>query len=484
MRVFPLLLSVALVGWLTAEGVAADPIAWLPAEINAVARINVAEVYQTPLARKEGWIKKATESFIQQESFIPPGTRQILVGAELELTDNLKSLRKFSVIVPDSQFTLEKLSLWLPSGISTFSGKPSSQFGNDGYVVDVGDGNWLVSESSSRQVMSRWLRNGPTPGGSRLSPYFNTALNSKENSALLILAIDLQDIFSAAEIGQELKSTGWFSSESAAKNAAEVLETVKGITIAIAVDTERKGTATLEFGKDATVLKPVLEKLVAAVMNRVGAASEDVQGWKWTVNGSRVTGTGSVSQGEAREMLSILEPPSITQAISESSSNSQTAPTANDRMARTSLSYCKSVQVLLNDLRTTLKKERDNHALHFERYARKIDDLPMLNVDPALLNFGANVSGSLRYQAQTHRMSKIQAGTRQQQQSGGAQNFGGGFGPFGGDWQQSVIGLRDGAVDAEENQRSKQVRFSEWKQIEDGLVSVRRSMTEKYQIEF
>jgi len=231
MRVFPLLLSVTVMAWLTVEGDAADPIAWLPAEINAVARINVAEVYQTPLARKEGWIKKATESFIQQESFIPPGTKQILVGAELELTDNLKSLRKFSVIVPDSQFTLEKLSLWLPSGISTFSGKPSSQFGNDGYVVDVGDGNWLVSESSSRQVMSRWLRNGPTPGGSRLSPYLRTALNSKENSAQLILAIDLQDNFSAAEIGQELKSTGWFSSESAAKNAAEVLETVKGITL-------------------------------------------------------------------------------------------------------------------------------------------------------------------------------------------------------------------------------------------------------------
>ncbi len=482
MRVFRLLMSVALLGWLTVEGVAADPLAWLPAEVNAVARINVAEVYQTPLARKEGWIKKATESFIQQESFIPPGTKQILVGAELELSDNLKSLRKYSVVVPDAQLTLEKLSAWMP--ISTFAGKPSTQFGNDGYVVDAGDGSWLVSESSSRQIMSRWLKNGPTLGGNRLSPYLRSAMNSKENSAQFLLAIDLQDNFSAEEIRQELKSTGWFSSDSASKSAAEVLETVKGITIAIAVDTERKGTAILEFGKDATVLKPVLEKLVAAVMNRVGAASEDIQGWKWTINGSRVTGTGGVSQGEAREMLSILEPPSITQAISASSSNSQSASTANDRMARTSLSYCKSVQVLLNDLRTTLKKERDNHALHFERYARKIDDLPMLNVDPALLNFGANVSGSLRYQAQTHRMSKIQAGTRQQQQSAGAQNFGGGFGPFGGDWQQSVIGLRDGAVDAEENQRSKQVRFSEWKQIEDGLVSVRRSMTEKYQIEF
>ena len=481
MRAFRLFLSVALVGWMAVEGFAADPLAWLPAEVNAVARINVAEVYQTPLARKEGWIKKATESFIQQESFIPPGTKQIVVGAELELSDNLKSLRKYSVVVPDAQLTLEKLSAWMP--ISTFEGKPSTQFGNDGYVVDAGDGSWLVSESSSRQIMSRWLKNGPASGGSRLSPYLRSALNSKENSAQFTLAIDLQDNFSSAEIGQELNSTGWFGSESAAKSAAEVLETVKGITISIAVDTERKGTATLEFGKDATVLKPVLEKLVAAVLNRVGAASDDVQGWKWTINGTRVTGTGGVSQGEAREMLSILEPPSITQAISASSNNSQSASTANDRMAKTSLSYCKSVQVLINDLRMTLKKERDNHALHFERYARKIDDLPMLNVDPALLNFGANVSGSLRYQAQTHRMSKIQAGTRQQQSSQ-ANNFGGSFGPFGGDWQQSVVGLRNGAIDAEENQTAKQVRFSEWKQIEDGLVAVRRSMTEKYQIEF
>jgi len=481
MRVFLLFLPVALLGWLTVEGNAADPIAWLPAEINAVARINVAEIYQSPLARKEGWMKKATESFIQHESFIPPGTKQVFVGAELELSDNLKSLRKYSVIVPDAQLTLEKLSAFLPNGISTFAGKPSSQFGNDGYVVDAGDGSWLVSESSSRQIMSRWLKNGPMPGGNRLSPYLRSALSSQDNTAQLLLAIDLQDNFSATEIGEELKSTGWFSSESGAKSAAEVLETIKGITVAIAVDTERKGTATLDFGKDATVLKPVLEKLVAAVLNRVGASSEDVLGWKWNINGSRVTGTGAVSPGETREMLSLLEPPSITQAISASTSNNE--PTGNDRMARTSLSYCKSVQVLLNDLRITLKKERDNHALHFERYARKIDDLPMLNVDSALLDFGAKVSGSLRYQAQTHRMGKIQAGTRQQQ-SAGAHNFGGSFGPFGGDWQQSVIGLRDGSIDAQENQGAKQVRFSEWKQIEDGLVSVRRSMTEKYQIEF
>ena len=63
---------------------AADPLKWLPAEVNAVARVNVGEIYQSPIAKKEGWLKRAAESFIQQESLGPPGTEQIVVGAELE----------------------------------------------------------------------------------------------------------------------------------------------------------------------------------------------------------------------------------------------------------------------------------------------------------------------------------------------------------------------------------------------------------------
>ena len=469
---------------LAADVMAADPLAWLPAEINAVARINVAEIYQSPLAKKEGWIKKATESFIQQEAFIPPGTRQILIGAELDLSDNLMAHRKYAVLVPEAQLTLEKLSAWLPGGIETLSGKPAAQFGNDGYVVDVGDGCWLTTVSSSRQLMSRWLRNGPMPGGPQLSSYLRSALKAKENTAQLILAIDLQDNFSAQEIALQLKSTDWFGSESGAENAAKVLESIHGITIGISVGTERTGTATLDFGRDAAPLKPVLEKMIAAVMKRVGTSSEDVQEWKWSVKGSQVVGTGSVSPGGARGLLSIMDPPSITHAISASSAVIETTP--EDRMAKTSHKYCKSVQVLLDDLRATLNKERDNHALYFERYGRKIDDLPSLNVDVALLDYGAKVSSSLRYQGQSQRMHKINAGTRTQQSYGsnGYNGYYGNVGSYNSGNDIYSVAAGSATIGAEENQAAKSVRFAEWKQIEDGLVAVRRAMTAKYNIEF
>ena len=68
MRSSSYLLAVSIFAGFATIAVAADPVAWLPADINAVARLNVAEIYKTPLAKKEGWIKKATESFVQQDA--------------------------------------------------------------------------------------------------------------------------------------------------------------------------------------------------------------------------------------------------------------------------------------------------------------------------------------------------------------------------------------------------------------------------------
>jgi len=477
--------AVLLVANPVADIMAADPLSWLPSDVNAVARVNVAEIYQSEIARKEGWIRKATESFVQQESFIPPGTKQIVVGAELDLSDNMMARRKYSVLVPEDSMTLEKLSPWFASGIDTISGKKLAQFGNDGFIVDAGDGCWLTSVSSSRQFISRWLRNGPTSGGNQLSPYLRSALKGADKSPQLILAIDLQDNFSASEILEQLQSADWFNSKDGAKNAADVIESVRGITIVISIGADRTGTATLEFGKDAAPLKPILDKLVPEVLDRVGVAADKLQEWKWTVKGNQITGGGSVSPGTGREVLAILDPPSITHAMSANSTSDSTNP--DEVIAKTSLKYCKSIQVLLSDLRGTLNREKNNHAVLFERYGRRIDDLPKLNVDSQLLDFGTRVSSSLRYQGQAERMNKINAGTSKRRTFAAASmqgNFGN-VGPFDNvGWNPISPSDAPGVLDAQANERSKEVRFSEWKHIEDGLVAVRRAMTEKYKLEF
>src|SRR6185437_6762366 len=115
MRSLLSVLILSIIGILSTGALAADPVAWIPADVNAVARINVAEIYKSPLAQKEGWLKKAAESFVQQDSFVPPGTTQILVAAALDVTDNFMSGQKYAVLVPDAKTTLESLSAWLPA---------------------------------------------------------------------------------------------------------------------------------------------------------------------------------------------------------------------------------------------------------------------------------------------------------------------------------------------------------------------------------
>lgn len=472
------LVSLLILGWATSS-FAADPIAWLPADVNAVARINVAELYKTPLAKKEGWLAKSMESFIHQDAFIPPGTTQIVIGAELDLSDTLAANRKYAVIVPEGHLTVDKLSDWLPGGVETISDRPAAPFGAGGYVLDCGDGCWLATTVSSRQSLSRWYREGAAASTWRIPRYLHRALRAKENTAQFVMAIDLQDNFSEARIRAELKDTDWIKSDAAMQNVAKTLEGVLGITFSINIDQDRTGTILVDFEKNTAVLKPILDKLVLAIRQRVGANSDEFDSWKWDVKGTQVIGTGLVSPGGGRKLLSILEPPSITHAIS-ASAQATSEVTPEQKMGKTTLKYFKSIRVLLDDLQVTLKKSIDNHALYMERYARKIEELPRLNVDPILLDYAEKVSSSLRYQGQTQRMSLIKAGTENLQTWNSGSTW---VGPYGWSAYRPNPGTAN-VIDAQANQEEKSVRFAEWKQIEEGLTVVRRKMTDKYQIEF
>lgn len=464
-----------------ATGIAADPIAWLPGDINAVARINVADLYKSQLALKEGWLKKSTEAFIQQEAFVPPGTSLILTGADLEISGGLTATRTYSVLVPDKQMTLDTLSTWVPGKLESFMGKPLGNFGSNGYVADAGDGCWLTNGSSNRQLITRWLKTGLAPSGPQLPAYLKPALYSKEAVPQLLMAIDLQDNYSGQAISEELKATDWIKSDTDAESISKVLERVQGITIGITVTDKAMGQATVDFGIDTTPLKPVLDQLVAAVLEHAGIADKEVDDWKWITKGKQVVGSGPVAPGAGRRLVSILEPPSITMAIAAKPEKPNDAASDPELVQRVSLKYSKSIQVLLEDLRKELSATNRINTNTVLRYARKIDNVPTLNVDGALLDFAAKVSNSLRYQSQSIRMNNLGA-ISQKANSFGTTYYGTNNNGYVGSYTAGPgVGM---SIDAENRQASRGVVYSEWKQIEDGLVALRRAMTEKYKVQF
>lgn len=475
---------------LMATARAADPVAWLPADINAVARINVLDVYKSQLAQKEGWLKKSTESFIQQEAFIPPGTSQIVIGAQLDLSSDMNALQKYSILVPDQKTKLESLIAWVPGEIETYSGKPLGNFTNSGFVADAGDGCWLTNGSFSRQLITRWLKAGPKAGGRFQSEYLKAALNSKE-PAQLLMAIDLGDNFSAQFVGDELKATDWFKSPSEAESVAKILESVQGITIAFTVDTKSTGKATIDFAKDVTSLKSVLDRLVDAVTQRAGVSPDDIQGWTWSTKGHQIVGIGPVLPGGGRRLVSFLDPPAITLAMAQSANESADPAAANKpktgapldpaQIGKITMKYFKSFQVLIEDLRHDLKNTKYNYAVYFEKYAKKIDDLPTLHVDPVMLDFAARVSSSIRYQSQTYRMNNIGAGVSK---AGNLASGVGSYGSYYGGATAAGVATAGISIDAQKNQASRGLAISEWKQIDEGMAALRRALTDKYQVQF
>ena len=190
-----------------------------------------------------------------------------------------------------------------------------------------------------------------------------------------------------------------------------------------------------------------------------------------------------------RQIVSLIAPGSGHRDLSAEETSPSAATSPETIKATMSQKYFRSVKGLIDELHQTLNKTRDNHADWFERYARKIDDLPIKDIDKDLLTFGGNVSNSFRYQAQAKRRAGVRSGVREAQpndQTNSGYNSVGPYGTYGTySWSTTVrVEPERGQIRTEENAAATQVRISEWKQIEDGMVQVRRVLTERDNVEF
>src|SRR5262249_15146445 len=129
------------------------------------------------------------------------------------------------------------------------------------------------------------------------------------------------------------------------------------------------------------------------------------------------------------------------------------------------------------------------NALWFDKWARKIDRLPLVNVDKDLLGFGQYISGSLRDMATSVRGIGIQSGARTAQvyqqvstsYNAGMSYWGGGA-SYDAEWN-NVDGERR-AIRAEERAKGATSARGIASDIEDATAKIRVAMTQKYNVEF
>lgn len=157
----------------------------------------------------------------------------------------------------------------------------------------------------------------------------------------------------------------------------------------------RSGVLRAEFEEDIAATREFAKPLLLEFLSQNGATIDEFYDWDVVVSGKRLEMRGELNQSGTRRILSLLDaPPSLQQSAQDAAASGD----ESQLELLTSKSYFRTIVSLLEDLRGAKRRRQTmgQIGVWFQNYARRIEQLPILNVHPDLLDFGWFVSSSLR----------------------------------------------------------------------------------------
>jgi hypothetical protein len=259
------------------------------------------------------------------------------------------------------------------------------------------------------------------------------------------------------------------------------------------------GKIKVDFARDVSALSELAKPNLLTVLQERGLMIDDLNSWTAKAQGKLVTLEGELSESGLRLVSSLISPPTPALGGAE---KEPSAEAAADATAKATQAHFRAVNELLEDLRGKRGQAKTvgQIGVWFDNYARRVDRLPMVNVDKEMLDYSRYVSQQLRNSAMAIKGIGIRSGVRQAQETtqgvstpyasgGGYDNYR--YGRYG--WYAGVESR--GMNRYEQAQTGARIRMEErgtgaaqarsiMQDIENVTAQVRRTMTEKYNLEF
>ncbi len=381
----------------------------IPESTNLLLLADVEALFNSPYGRGQQWREKAAQASGQKLGLTDDITR-FVVAAGVELQDAEINWRvgmaQFHGGMPDIQRlaareggfveTISRTQVaWTPRGFYLVTFKPDIM----GFVAPT-----------TRQAISRWITSTFVKPRTFPPSFADRAIYRADRDSQVVLVLNLDQA-----IAPPLLET-WLASQDYVKKArldpkllSETLATVKSAFLQVEVKESIQGTIVVESQFDLNYAKTIGKDLVLSVLDEYGAALDELPTWSGGVEGKTITLSGRMSEESLRRVLSLARLPRLTPP--KSSESEELAPVQPAQAAavaskydkpdvvRASQAYFRSVA----DLLAGLKRQKANNAssakLWYERYAKQIEELPLLGVDKDLLDWGAKVARTLREMA-------------------------------------------------------------------------------------
>jgi hypothetical protein len=464
--------------------------------------IDADKLFGSPLADKERWAARRKAAFESGISALPPDASAVVMAAQMDFESGVNhwelALTRFSqgrdVATAAKRFG---------GSLDTISDRAVAKLPSNHYVVQISPTLLGSHMPATRQDVARWLAaTDKTNLTASMSPYLTTAYGyAAKVGTPIVMAVDLGGVVSATEAAERLAQfPGLADKKELIAPLAKLAGSLQGATLGITVGESALGAIRVDFAESPEAYSAVLKPILIEALRRHGAMVDDFESWQPSVQGNAFMLKGPLSTAGARRVLSVLElPPALGHALEEMA----LSPTGSGG-ANPSQLYFQAITALIDDLREKPKKDgvqtMGQAALWYSKYARKIDQLPILGVDPTLLNFGADIAGGLRDAESALRGVGMRTSVRtvNSDASGSPtvsygstynQGYGYGFGAT----NYSYFNMRSG--DRVQGQQNAAIRMQErvsgaetvrtiWKNIDEATAMVRREMTQKYEVEF
>lgn len=353
-------------------------------------------------------------------------------------------------------------------------------------------------QPADRQMLGRWARTWQ--GRSEPLPdYLQKALEIAAEDVPIVMAMDMSGAISAIPAAAKLRDFPPVADSGInVDELADLLSHLQGVTFAVQVRDGLYGRVRVDFDRPAGLLEQQGKAIFLEILSRAHAAIPDIAQWAPRVAGNSFSMQGPISVTGIQQLISLLRSPSTVGSMSNAAGAAQVSspgqdPSLNTQQAEANLRaesskrYFQSVVRCIDQIRDLSAKSMGERAMWDDRIARKIDQLPILNVDPELIDYGANVASLLRGAGVTIRNTNLDAGVQKIGTRTSGYTGGGVANPYTGN--TGFVNLyspnyTSGRITQEARQKGMSEHIKNMQQIDTITAEVRRDMTQRYQTEF
>lgn len=468
----------------------------LPVGANTVLLIDADRILSTEMAKANGW--GDTEKAADRPLYLPAEAEKVIVAAQVDPMNRFSQSWEAAVISLNESMPMRLIAKAEGGYTDTINGKQAAWTPSDSYFIQLDDDTLGLMHPANKQAAARWI-DGQQKAGSTLSSYLQEAVDGMALGPHFVLALDTKDAIPAHRIHQKLteSETGLVAKHKLdLDTTVELFTSLQGVTLDITLSDKAQAEARIQFERTVMFGADVAKEFVLSSLTSLGADIPGVDAWTFRVEHESIIAEGELPLPGLRRILSMVEIPT-TKFSSLKDENTETEGSAEE-IASKSLAYYQSATKLIEDLeRHSKSSSGDNY--WFDRYAKKIERLPILHVDADLLNFGQKTAETLRVMSGARKSANLSAGVSQanigaSSGDGYSGSYRSGYGRYGNYYRGSGYASSSSRASAQQrSQNAANKRFQRtatskkiegFRLINDASYELRRKMTERYDIEF